>query len=342
MNVTIQQIAEKAGVSRGTVDRAINRRGHINPEVEERILAISKELGYVAKKRARTAKKKNYRIGVVTFLSKRVFVTEINRGIAQSKRELEQWGIEVLVRGGDSVDEREQIRDIEALMEENISALAIMPVDCEAVRRKLNQISEEKKIPIVTFNADIVGTKRVCFVGMDNHRSGQVAAGLMAMLTRKKGNILVITGFFTNQANNSRVAGFIEELKRSCPGMQITGSHCTFDDADEVEKVVYTALESGQEIAGIFAASSGHAGVERAFRRLGLKPEERPYVIFYDQIPDTEAALRHDMADFIIEQDCFAQGYRAVYVLAYMLAYDQKPEKEYNFTNINIKTRFNL
>lgn len=30
MSVTIQQIAEKAGVSRGTVDRALNNRGRIN------------------------------------------------------------------------------------------------------------------------------------------------------------------------------------------------------------------------------------------------------------------------------------------------------------------------
>ena len=37
MAVTIQQIAEKAGVSRGTVDRALNNRGRINPEVAEMV-----------------------------------------------------------------------------------------------------------------------------------------------------------------------------------------------------------------------------------------------------------------------------------------------------------------
>lgn len=37
MAVTIQQIAEQAGVSRGTVDRALNHRGRINPEVAENL-----------------------------------------------------------------------------------------------------------------------------------------------------------------------------------------------------------------------------------------------------------------------------------------------------------------
>ena len=47
MAVTLQQIAEAAGVSRGTVDRALNNRGRIRPEVEERIKRIAREMGAV-------------------------------------------------------------------------------------------------------------------------------------------------------------------------------------------------------------------------------------------------------------------------------------------------------
>ena len=53
MSVTIQQIAEKAGVSRGTVDRALNNRGRINPEVAAMVKRTAEEMGYVHKARKR-------------------------------------------------------------------------------------------------------------------------------------------------------------------------------------------------------------------------------------------------------------------------------------------------
>ena len=37
MAVTAQQIADLAGVSRGTVDRALHNRGRVNPEVKEKL-----------------------------------------------------------------------------------------------------------------------------------------------------------------------------------------------------------------------------------------------------------------------------------------------------------------
>ena len=80
MAVTIQQIAEKAGVSRGTVDRALNHRGRINPEVAERICRLADEMGYVQKERkhSRTAKDERLKIGVVTQLARSSFMQEVN------------------------------------------------------------------------------------------------------------------------------------------------------------------------------------------------------------------------------------------------------------------------
>ena len=50
MKVTMQQIADAVGVSRGTVDRALHHRGRIDPAVEERIFQTAKNLGYALDK----------------------------------------------------------------------------------------------------------------------------------------------------------------------------------------------------------------------------------------------------------------------------------------------------
>jgi len=44
--VRIKDIAEKAGVSKGTVDRVIHNRGNVAPEVRERVQAVMDELKY--------------------------------------------------------------------------------------------------------------------------------------------------------------------------------------------------------------------------------------------------------------------------------------------------------
>ena len=46
MAITLNQIAEICGVSRGTVDRALHNKGNALPAVAERIKAVANEYGY--------------------------------------------------------------------------------------------------------------------------------------------------------------------------------------------------------------------------------------------------------------------------------------------------------
>ncbi len=340
MAVTIQQIADLAGVSRGTVDRALNHRGRIDPEVSRRILKIADELGYVPKSRRQGRSARRIRIGVVTQLAGSSFMLEVNRGIRKAQEELQEKGVQLLLREGLSVDEREQLKAIDELVEEGIDALAVMPVDCQGIREKINWLTEEKQIPVVTFNSDIVGTRRICFVGMDNDKSGRTAAGLLGMLTRGQGKILIITGYFANHVDNSRVDGFIDELKHTYPQLELAGVQGSFDNSVEVQRIVENAMMTIPGINGILVVSGGQEGVGRAFRNLSL--DRRPYVVFYDQTPENEQALAQDTADFLIDQNGYVQGYQPPHILYQLLERGEKPAQEYLFTDINIITRYSM
>lgn len=342
---TIQQIAELAGVSRGTVDRALNNRGRIKPEVAAKIEQIAEEIGYVPKRRKKTGVAEDTqitikKIGVITQLSKSSFMIQVNRGIAEVQEKLEKQGIEVIVRESEAVDETEQLQAIDELEALGIGGLAIMPVDCASVRIRLNRLTKESGIPVVTFNTDIIGTERCCFVGLDNWRSGQTAAGLMGLMMRGKGKVLGITGYFSNSAGSRRVDGFVDELKKSFREMELVGVQSSFDQTEEVERIIVNAMTAFPDLEGIFVASGGQAGVRKAFETLGI--ERRPYVIIYDLTPKNERFLREGTVDFLIDQEGYEQGYRAVSILADKLRWNKEPDREYMYTEISIRTKYNL
>ena len=80
--VTIVDVAEKAGVSLGTVSRVINNDIHVATETRERVLAVTKELGYVANRQARSlAGGKTNTIGVIVRDLGTGYIGEIIRGI---------------------------------------------------------------------------------------------------------------------------------------------------------------------------------------------------------------------------------------------------------------------
>ena len=98
--VTLQQIADKAGVSRGTVDRALNNRGRINPEVKARIEQIAEELGYQPNRagKALAMARRSVKIGVIITSTDTPFMQTVLQGIEEAKREVESLGAEVIVK----------------------------------------------------------------------------------------------------------------------------------------------------------------------------------------------------------------------------------------------------
>ena len=344
MKTTMQKIADEAGVSRGTVDRALHHRGRIDPEVESRIFRIAGAMGYSVDRPGRRGKKaaakKAIRLGVITYLCRAGFMQEINRGIDRAREELREWNVEVLLRESATLDEARQLAFIDELLAEGIDGLAIMPIDTGAVTQRLYDIEKNLRLPLVMFNSALAGIPRLCYVGMDNFKSGRTAAGLMNALTQGEGKILVITGTFSNQLNNARVDGFAQELKESFPGLSIAAVQSSFDSGEEVRRIVEDALANIAGINGIFVVSSGQSGLREALGALG--PRKRPRVIIYDQTPKNELLLKDDLVDFMIDQSGYEQGYRPLYILANAISGKSVPESDSEYTDISIRTKYNL
>ena len=83
MKVTAQWIAEQCGVSRGTVDRVVNGRPNVAPEVRERVQKIISEYGYKtpSQRQATRAGHGAFRIGVILPSWDAFFIRRMREGI---------------------------------------------------------------------------------------------------------------------------------------------------------------------------------------------------------------------------------------------------------------------
>ena len=122
MAVTQAQIAELAGVSRGTVDRTLNNRGRVDPEVAERIRKIANELGYQRNRAGSllVRSKRPVKLGIIIRSSETPFMQQLLQEIEAVRDEmLDQQGAELLVRemcDDDCLRQIELIDELDELM----------------------------------------------------------------------------------------------------------------------------------------------------------------------------------------------------------------------------------
>ena len=121
--VTINMVAERAGVSRGTVDRVLNQRPHVKPELYERIVRAMKELGYVPPKEEQaialglpSAQIRPCKIGVLLSNENGYIKSEFLRGIADASHLLQDYMVDVLVEECETAMQDECVERIEDLV----------------------------------------------------------------------------------------------------------------------------------------------------------------------------------------------------------------------------------
>ena len=163
MAVTLQQIADAAGVSRGTVDRALNHRGRIRPDVEERIQKLAREMGYQPSRagRALAMARRKIRIGVILQYTETPFMQQVLEGVKEGKAEVEGFGGTVEIYEIQGSMPGRVIEIMETLRKREFNGIALTPSDDEMLKATIDRFMEEYQIPVVTLNADLEDTRRL-------------------------------------------------------------------------------------------------------------------------------------------------------------------------------------
>lgn len=331
----IKDIADLAGVSRGTVDRVLNNRSGVNPQTAEKIREIAKALDYRPNKAglALAAQKKKYKIGVVLFSENNPFFDEVSEGVQMKARELEDYGVTTLTRRTE-FDVKTQLDAIDELLQEGIHGLLLAPYNHPAIPVKINELADQG-IPVVTVNTDIGGSRRMAYVGSDYICGGRTAAGLLALMTTGEVELGIITGSPNVLCHSERIRGLTETLERSYPRIHIAEVLENHDDEFESYALTRRLLQENPEIDALFFAAAGVFGGCKAIQESGRHPK----VVTFDDVPTTLEMLRAGIISATISQQPRRQGSRSLDLLFEYLTSGTLPEQEENFVEHSIKIR---
>ena len=337
---TIKEIAALAGVSRGTVDRVLNNRGSVNPATAEKINEIAKALDYKPNKAGLVlaAQKKKLKLGVILFSADNPFFFDVLKGVNEKAQDLAGYNCTVLVKQI-PINVDAQLRAIDELMCEEVCGIALAPHNDDRIRIRINELYQQG-IPVITLNTDIENSKRIAYVGSHYTKSGATAAGLLKLMMHDEVHIGIITGASDILCHTERIAGFTETLKPYRDRMHIVSIVETHDD--EIESYEQTALllKAHPEINALFFAAGGVYGGCRAISSLGLST--KLCAIAFDKADTTEQFLREGILSAVICQQPRTQGKKPLELLFAYLTSGELPEKEYNYTAVDIRILENI
>ena len=210
--VTQKEIAEKLGISRTTVARAINGSPSIKKETKDKIMELVEkynyEKNYIGSTLALKTRKVIYALVVK---SKNEFYTKgIYDGICEAEKEFRPYNMSIKIIQTDINDEELQLRKLkEILLEDDIGGLIITPLAKEKIYKILKPYLENLKVISLGMRLH----KDILHVGPDYKKMGRIAGEIMCNILRDKEKILIIDNGDDRVSSKAYLDGFVSKIK---------------------------------------------------------------------------------------------------------------------------------
>jgi len=316
------EIAAAAGVSPTTVNRVLNERGSVSPEMRARVVAAAKQLGV-----PRVLPDPRHgltRFDVLLPVSPTPYVRRLELALQRSAQTLDPR-ILIHLHRVDTADGRA----VEAALRHPghrrdglIAALHDGPEVRAALR---NQV--ERGVPVVTLMSGVADVPGLHYAGIDNRQAGRTAGHFIGRLSRRPGRVLLLTHTLGYRAHAERIQGCREVIAERHPALRCSDPIECLDDADRVHFALREALaqaaRDGQPLAGLYHSGAGSAGLASALQR--LTPPERPVWVGHELHDEHRRLLRLGLLDLVIDQDPDGQVQAALHHLLHATRYVEQP-----------------
>lgn len=334
MGVTLQQIADLAGVHKSTVDKVIHNRPGVSDAKRQLIRKLLQEQGYEANPLAKALNYQKDKKTVAVVLPLVDAVPELKRGAERMRQDFNSFNIEIQYYEPDSAEE--EANCLNRLCTQKIAGVVVNPIDSESVRKAFAAL-HNAQIPVITVNSDLTDSERLCFVGQDMKESGQTAVRLTGLLLGGQGKIAVISSS-SLYVLLQRKQAFLEYLTQCFPAVQPVETIDIQETPESAIKSTQELLERHPNLDGLFITCGCVPDICRAVRESGRKLS----IICYERYPSIVELVCNGEVDCTISGDLEEQGRLAMRLMFEYIVYGHKPQYKQIYTKNEILFKENI
>lgn len=342
-NVRIKDIALKAKVSTGTVDRVLHNRGRVSEKVRVRILKIISDMDYKPNLMARAlGSNKVYQIAaLIPDHNYDSYWFAPKSGIEKAENDLEQYGINVTQFEFNPHDGNSFIEQAQKVSESSPDGILISPIFYREVLPFFEKW-KAKNIPFVLFNTQITEFNPLSYIGQDSYQSGFLA-GKLIHYGQPHPCSIVIAHIDEDISNSAHLIKKEQGIRNYFSQNNLTHYNILKIELDrtnlaDFNKKLDDLIESTPDLGGVFVTTSKAHEVAKYLEQRYIK---NIHIIGYDLLPQNIYFLNKGLINFLINQNPKGQGYWGISQLADYLVF-KKSVPSIKFLPLDIITKENL
>lgn len=342
--VRIKDIAEKSGVSVGTVDRVLHNRPNVSKTAREKVEKVLNEINYQPNMYASAlAYNKSYTFYcIIPEHDSEAYWEEIEDGTAKACETRRDFHINVEIMYFKRYDTKSFSQIAKECLEKNPDGVIVVPSETQ-VTKHFCEIMHERSIPFILLDSYIPDLNPLTFFGQDSFCSGVFAAKMLMLIAGHDKEIMLMkqvkNGKVASRQQENREQGFRHYMSEHFPKVKIT----ELDIPAEESKLGY-----GKKLESFF---STHPNIRNCIT-LGskayivgeflLKTNRRNIQIMgYDMVEKNAQCLRKGSVSFLIAQHAYMQGYNCVDSLFKAIVLHKKVDPT-NYMPIELLTKENV
>ncbi len=312
--ITIKQIAEKAQVSVGTVDRVLHNRGEVAEKTKKRILEIAAAGNYKTNVFARSLKMNQvFKLAIILPKDNEYWQTQ-NEGIRNASDQYSQLGVTVEFFTFDRHNKDSFLVQSHKAISSAPQGIILAPLLHDEALEVCAKI-KDLEIPFVFVDSNLEGTEPLSFIGQDSKQSGLLAAKLLNIGYDQGHKCIIIrdTNFDSlNKSIDERIEGFKNFYQENNLDPNLIEEIEVKKNFERLTSILEVHRAKKEPIL-LFVPNSRSHEIAKIIKQTESKPFCR--VLGYDLVKENIDCLNSELVDFIIHQNPKIQGSLAVETL---------------------------